>query len=570
MADYYPLIARAVTGLEKNTGDARRMLYERAREALVTQLRGATPPLSEAEITKERLALEEAIRKVEADTARRLRMEAQAQSDAAAAARASELARAKEASQQASPSLPPSASSAPAKRDRMPPASGADPDPVPPPPDGNPVRELVPDPEPPLRLNLSARLQTARKPLSDEGLKGFRDVVAETETIGRATAHASKAAREAFASVPTDTDSDRLEPRMESEALRPAPPLDRPVRQTPARDKPAREVSPPDPPKLQRRTGRPSPRPLDDSARVAEPRGFDLGHSARATARGTDTDFTPSPRVATRERTVVRDEQPHARRGLAAALVAVFFILALGGVVFWQRDRVALLFNAVKGTSPTAQREAAPTRPKINDRIGQPGSEASSGVPGASNNAVAAVAQRVVLYEEDPADPAGKRYVGTAVWRMDTIGSAGQQPELAVRADVEIPERRVTMTLTLRRNLDQTLPASHTIEIMFNLPADFPFGGISNVPGILMKQSEQTRGSPLAGLAVKVTSGFFLVGLSAVEGDQQRNLQLLRERSWFDIPIVYNNGRRAILAVEKGNPGDRAFETAFAAWSPSR
>ena len=34
MADYYPLIARAVAGLDKNTGDARRALYERARAAL--------------------------------------------------------------------------------------------------------------------------------------------------------------------------------------------------------------------------------------------------------------------------------------------------------------------------------------------------------------------------------------------------------------------------------------------------------------------------------------------------------------------------------------------------------
>jgi hypothetical protein len=46
----------------------------------------------------------------------------------------------------------------------------------------------------------------------------------------------------------------------------------------------------------------------------------------------------------------------------------------------------------------------------------------------------------------------------------------------------------------------------------------------------------------------------------------QRNIQLLKERSWFDIPIVYNNGRRAILAVEKGTPGERAFEEAFKAW----
>ena len=60
------------------------------------------------------------------------------------------------------------------------------------------------------------------------------------------------------------------------------------------------------------------------------------------------------------------------------------------------------------------------------------------------------------------------------------------------------------------------------------------------MPGVLMKQSEQARGVPLAGLAVKVTNGYFLLGLSAVEADQQRNIQLLKEREWFDVPVVYN------------------------------
>src|SRR6185369_12068703 len=70
MADYYPLVAKAVAGLEKNTGEGRRALYERARKALVDQLRGVTPPLSETDITRERLALEESIRKVETEAVR--------------------------------------------------------------------------------------------------------------------------------------------------------------------------------------------------------------------------------------------------------------------------------------------------------------------------------------------------------------------------------------------------------------------------------------------------------------------------------------------------------------------
>src|SRR5271167_3689924 len=92
MTDYHPLIARAVDGLAKNTGEARRALYERARTALVAQLRGVEPALSESDITRERLALEEAIRKVEGEAARRARTEL-GRSDGNSAARTEDPAR---------------------------------------------------------------------------------------------------------------------------------------------------------------------------------------------------------------------------------------------------------------------------------------------------------------------------------------------------------------------------------------------------------------------------------------------------------------------------------------------
>src|SRR3972149_1969531 len=68
--------SRAVAGLEKNPGEPRRALYDRARNALLKQLSGVTPPLPESDIRRERLALEEAIRKVEGDAARRMRPDA--------------------------------------------------------------------------------------------------------------------------------------------------------------------------------------------------------------------------------------------------------------------------------------------------------------------------------------------------------------------------------------------------------------------------------------------------------------------------------------------------------------
>jgi hypothetical protein len=513
MTDYLPLLQRAIEGLEKSTGETRRALYERARTALVAQLRGLNPPLSESEITRERLALEEAVRKVEADAARRMRDESTAHTP---------------------PQETPEPPSAPARETR--------PAPVKPPP---PKRER-------------GRLKTDRPPLGAEGLKGFRDVVAETEGLGEATAQASRAARETFANMPgnarerereNDRPEARVEPRMEAEALR-----------TPARERNARRVM-----ERARRAPPPEPPPLPPASDFTLPEEPEEEQEPRRRAPG------PRPRRGEygRDQTV----NP-ARRGLIAVVSSLAVLALVAGTAYWQRERISGLFGVTRTMTP-APRDAGQARPKITDRVGQDGQPAEPPTGGQSpanqnqrtGQAVPAVAQRVVLYEEDPANPEGNRYVGSALWRTETVSPGpGLSPELAVRADVEIPDRKLAMTLSIRRNTDKALPASHTVEIMFNVPADNPFGGVGNVPGLLMKDSEQTRGAPLSGLAVKVTNNFFLIGLSSAEGDMQRNLQLLKERGWFDIPIVYGNGRRAIIAVEKGNPGERVFSEAFAAW----
>ena len=81
--DYYPLIARAVERLDRSTEEARRAVYERARKA-VAELRSNQLALLDAEITEERLALEEAIRKVEAEAAGKSRTETRTEPQSAA------------------------------------------------------------------------------------------------------------------------------------------------------------------------------------------------------------------------------------------------------------------------------------------------------------------------------------------------------------------------------------------------------------------------------------------------------------------------------------------------------
>jgi len=75
MTDYYPLISRAIAGLEKNTDEQRGRLYEHARMMLLRQLSKMRPPRTASETISERLALEEAIRKAEAKAVRQLRNE---------------------------------------------------------------------------------------------------------------------------------------------------------------------------------------------------------------------------------------------------------------------------------------------------------------------------------------------------------------------------------------------------------------------------------------------------------------------------------------------------------------
>jgi hypothetical protein len=109
--------------------------------------------------------------------------------------------------------------------------------------------------------------------------------------------------------------------------------------------------------------------------------------------------------------------------------------------------------------------------------------------------------------------------------------------------------------LSIRHNSDATLPASPRFEIHFIVPSDFAHQGINSIPGILMSGIV-----PLALSAVKATDNSFEFDLGRLGLD--RNLQLLKEHTWFYVPLIYNDGGRAILSVEKGALGERAFRDA--------
>ena len=177
------------------------------------------------------------------------------------------------------------------------------------------------------------------------------------------------------------------------------------------------------------------------------------------------------------------------------------------------------------------------------------------------------VAQRVSMMEENPVAGSQPLFsTGKVVWQTVRESQSGKPPVNVLRARVEIPDRHITMTLSMQPNSDPTFSASHLIEVRFSVPNDFDAKGIASVPGLIMKPNEQATGSPLIGASAKISSNFFWFALAAGESDKQRNLSLLRDSGWMSVPIVYETGKRGLITIEKAGAGDRALADALAAW----
>ena len=167
---------------------------------------------------------------------------------------------------------------------------------------------------------------------------------------------------------------------------------------------------------------------------------------------------------------------------------------------------------------------------------------------------------KALLYEMSPEHTIRERFAGSVVWYTDHVVSADELlPKLLIRADVEIPDLQMTVKLVITPNDDRSFRASHTVEMVVTLPPDFAHGRVINIPRILMKKSETAPRIPLNSVAVMITRGLFQIGLSNIGTDRQRNIELIKELSWIDLPILYNDGSWAILGIEKAPLGDRAI-----------
>lgn len=402
MADYYPLLVRALDGLTEDSHEGRVAIYDRARGALQDQLRSVHPPLSEGDITRERLALDEAIDRTECEAA--------------------------------------------------------------------------------------------------QGLIG----------------PGSAARQEPDSSDLSYPEAERM-------------PQGRPRR---GADEAAPQV-------------RPSPIMVRDRPRVDS--------------------ISPSIR------------RPRSRTSLIAGALLALAVAGIATTAWMLRDKpgvssTAALLPGEAPAAPVAGQNAADPEAKFADRVsggGRPSAAAPArGAAAGPPRAEVAVSQRVVLLEENPADPKTPKISnGRGVWRIENINAGQGQPlETVVRADIEVPDANLGLTLQIRRNLDPTLPASHTVLLTFRPDPQNPDRVIKDIGLLQFKNEESVRGTPVAGLPVPVKENVFLIGLSDLRGDVERNLELFSRRNWIDLPIRMAKGQRGILSFEKGVSGEQVVNNALRQW----
>ena len=219
-----------------------------------------------------------------------------------------------------------------------------------------------------------------------------------------------------------------------------------------------------------------------------------------------------------------------------------------------------------EGRSVSAQTVASTVEPT--DAPAAANGAATTQTPGtAANTAPVAGGEKLFLYEERIGQATPVAVPGTISWTAVRENGPDGRPDPQIQGRITVPERGISALLTFKRNTDNSLPASHIIEVVFSVPADFEGGAIENLQRIAMKRTEQDRGDPLVAVTAKVTDDTYLVALNDFEDVVKRNMELLSTRAWIDIPVTYRNGRRALITLDKGTTGGNVFQQVLREWA---
>ncbi len=606
MADYQSLLTRAVANLPPtSTAASRQAIYDRARRALVTQLRSLRPPLPESDIAREETALDKAIAAVEANFAPSdapppapspTALAARSPPPPAAKAPAAPVAKAPSAlaaQREAAPHPPsPAAPHPPSRSGSVAPVAASSPGYVPTP---APVRP-APAPSP------AAAARPGAPGTPPSSLVEPRPAPARPST-------AVGAARSNVSPVPA-----RPIVPSRGEAAGPKPP---PIQV--ALPNAAGAAAPPviaaqadeDTPAANLASLAPGDRTSLIEAPDAPPITASRAEDAEDGAPALEPAFTGvMPRS---EGEGVRPVAPSApvekRRTWPWAALAVIFgiVLSVAVVAIVMRQKPQDL--AIH--SPAPPPEAAQTPAKIAQRA-QPSTEAENAAPPAAAPPVAAPqaaappaaapgegqpqtaqpaaeggapsdtqshapaeapapatlptaarAAMLIASADNPQKPVVN--LGSTVW--STIPGPQDQPSgVAVQAEADIPDLKMHASMILRKNTDPTLQATHTIDLKFTFKEGAPFDGFKDVGLPQTRKLDSAASEALSAAKVKIGDDYFLFALAKGDQEAARNLDLMQTRAWFDFPLLLNDGRIAKLVFQKSAEGDAMLQRALDAW----
>ncbi|MBA5723680.1 hypothetical protein [Candidatus Liberibacter sp.] len=161
---------------------------------------------------------------------------------------------------------------------------------------------------------------------------------------------------------------------------------------------------------------------------------------------------------------------------------------------------------------------------------------------------------------EDPFIILGK--VSWSLQKEEKKGSKGS----VIRGDISVPENEFLMSLTLKRNPDIALSSTHLMEIVFSFPKGLQGRGIADLQQISMKKTEKEPRILLESNIFRISNDVYRISLKHLPDNPYRNLNILEEYQWIEIPITYQNGRKAVLTLDKGQIGTEIFKTVIQEW----
>lgn len=142
----------------------------------------------------------------------------------------------------------------------------------------------------------------------------------------------------------------------------------------------------------------------------------------------------------------------------------------------------------------------------------------------------------------------------------------GKSGDPSIKGRIEFPEAKLILDITLRRNKDPSLAASHVATLVFSGADSINQRRVKDFGGIELRTTPAAGGKFLRGIPISLGDNAFGLALFKTDLDMRTNIDLLKTQNWFAFPVLYSSGGRATIVFSKGPNGEHVFADAFQTW----